>query len=420
MGPVASQGGAEDAVVDESTELEARLLRYPVARYPAQHATTAFHLATVHLQRSRVTEAMGLLVAAYDIFARLGMRLEQAKALMMHGVALREAGRSDLAALTFDRAAKAFGALDQPVEEAAASYDLGLSWQQQGHSAAAQRALARAYDLFLEAGYLAQAGAAARERGLYLLTGGELGPALPLLQEAAEMAERSGDRSGFGTAANALGLLYLAAEDAAAAVTAFTRAVGAFPRSLRGPDHAMVKANLAVAYERVGNPARARLAARQALAVAGADPAVRSQAQLLLDRLSGATSADLLAVLDDESPERWSVILRDEVLRWSEARPPEQLAAIGGFVAGLLARPGAGYDLAESLIAVLVELPPDPYAELVATLVQVTGHLGEQDAERFRAVLGSAMARFAIPQWQRLASSLNAAAAAAGQPGGWQ
>ncbi|MDQ3481708.1 MAG: hypothetical protein M3423_10350, partial [Actinomycetota bacterium] len=63
---------------------------------------------------------------------------------------------------------------------------------------------------------------------------------------------------------------------------------------------------------------------------------------------------------------------------------------------------------------------PEPYGELVTAIVQATGGRAEEDSERVRTVVGSAMARFAIPQWQRLASSLNSAANAAGQPEGWR
>lgn len=409
--------GAADA---DTAELEARLARYPADRYPAQHATAAFHLGTAYLQRGLVAEALATLRAAYSVFGRLGMRLEQTKALTMHGVALREAGRSDLARQTFERAVAAFGALDQPVEKAAASYDLGLARQEQGDTVGAQQALAYARELFVRAGHLAQAGAAAREQGACLLTSGELTAAMEQLEEAAALAERGGDLPGLGAAANALGLAKLGAGDPVAAVVAFSRAVGAYPRSMRPAEHAMVKANLAVAYERAGNEARARLAARQAGAVAGAEPLVRSQAQQVLDRLSGATQTDLLTVLDAEPLERWSAIVREEALRWCDAPLGERRDAVGGFLAGLLARPGEAYDLAESLLAVLLELPPGPYGELVTAIVAATGGRSPEDSERIRAVVGSAMARFAIPQWQRLAASLNAAATAAGQPGGWR
>jgi len=404
----------------DMAELESRLGRYPADRYPAQHATAAFHLGTAQLQRGWVGDALSALRAAYEIFGRLGMRLEQAKALTMHGVALREAGRADLARQTFEDAVRAFGALEQPVEEAAASYDLGLVLNEQGDAVAAQQAMEYARTVFLQAGHLAQAGAAAREQGASLLASGEVGSALALLEQAATLAERGRDLPGLGAAANVLGLAHLASEDAAAAVEAFTRAVGAFPRSMRPSEHAMVKANLALAYEQDANPARARLAARQALALPGAESPVRAQAQQVLDRLSGATQLDLLAVLDAEPLERWPAIVREEAVRWCDASRAERLDAIGGFLDGLLSRPGTAYDLAESLLAVLLELPPGSYDALVVAIVHATGTRTPKDGERIRSVVGSAMARFAIPQWQRLAASLNAAATAAGQPGGWR
>ncbi len=413
--------GADRDTADQYTvELESRLARYPAARYPAQHATAAFHLGTAQLQRGRVGEALPALRAAYAVFGRLGMRLEQVKALMMYGVALREAGRSDLAGQTFEDAVRVFGELEQPVEEAAASYNLGLVLQQQGDAVAAQRAMAYARELFLQTGHLAQAAAAAREQGASLLASGQANSALALLEDAGALAERGGDLAGLGAAANVLGLAYLASEDAAAAVAALTRAVGAFPRTMRPTEHAMVKANLALAYQEADNPARARLAARQALALPGAEPPVRAQAQQVLDRLCGVTQLDLLAVLDVEPLERWPAIVREEAVRWCDASSAERLDTVGGFLDGLLNRPATTYDLAESLLAVLLELPPGPYAELVAAIVHATDTRAPEESERIRAVMGSAMARFAIPQWQRLAASFNAAATAAGQPGGWR
>ena len=410
----------EQPAETETAELVERLARYPASRYPAQHATAAFRLATVHLQYGRSDQAVPLLGTAYETFGRLDMRLEQTKALMMHGVALRQGDRNDLASVTFERAARAFGALEQPAEEAAAFYNLGLSLHHNGDPTAAQAALSRAYDLFLAAGHLARAGAAARERGAYLLTSGRIGAARTVLEDAADLAHRANDLPGLGAATNALGLAYLASDDPAAAVREFSRAVGAYPRSLRPAEHAMVKANLAVAYERSGQHARARLTARQALAITSAEPPVRDQAQHVVERLHVLTGLDLLTVLDAEPIPRWPALIREEVLRWCEAPRPERRSAIRGFLNGLLERPGLGYDLAESLLSVIIELPPPPYARMVSSIVQVTAELTPPGRERIHAIIGSAMARFAIPQWQRLAASLNAAEAAAGRDGVWQ
>jgi len=87
---------------------------------------------------------------------------------------------------------------------------------------------------------------------------------------------------------------------------------------------------------------------------------------------------------------------------------------------GLLTRSGASYNVAEALLQVVLELPPRPYALMVAALVAAGAGRSEQDNDRLRTVLSSAMARFAMPQWQRLAASLNAAAAEAGLPGQWR
>lgn len=403
----------------ERERLLARLRRYPVARYPVQHATTLFHLASLQVHDGEVTPALSALHKARDLFAAAGMRLERAKSTNMLGVALREAGRLPEADEAFSTAAEEFAALAQPVEAAAAAYNLGLVRRDSGDLDAAYTAWSRARQSFHEAGHPAQAAAAAREHGASLLTSGQVAAALPLLEQAVALAERAGDLPGLGAAANALGVALLAAEDPAAAVTAFRSAAGAFPRSLRPADHAMAKANLALAHERADDPARARLAARQALAIPAVDGPVRTQARELLARLPDPARPDLLTVLDAEPIDRWSAVVREEVLRWSTAPPAQRREAVGDFVDGLLARPGETYDLAESLLSVLLELPPGPYADMVAAVVEASGSRAREETERVQAIMRSAMVRFAIPQWQRLAASFDAAATRAGQRAAW-
>jgi len=125
-------------------------------------------------------------------------------------------------------------------------------------------------------------------------------------------------------------------------------------------------------------------------------------------------------VLDAEPFDRWPAILREEALRWCDLPAPERVEAVSGFVEGLLDRPGTSFDLAESLISVLLELPPQQYAELVTAMVVATGGPPQDHGERVRTVVASALARFPLPQWQRLVGSLNAAAAETGQPAGWR
>lgn len=403
----------------EQDVLTARLARYPADRYPVQHATTQFHLGSMLLHAGETGPALQSLTAARDVFGRVGMRLEQAKATVMLGVALRAAGAHEQATDAFSAACSELAGLDQPAERAAASYNLGLVLQDTGEVPAARTAWDSARELFLAAGYPAQAAAAARDHGASLLTAGEVEAALPLLEQATSLAERAGDAPGAGAAANALGLAHLAARQPAAAVVALRRALAAFPRPVRPADHAMVKANLALAYEQAGHRARARLAAGQALAVASAAAPVRAQAQQLLARLPGRASEDLLAVLDAEHRQEWVPVLREEVLRALDLPAGQRCAVVSGFLDGVLARPGAAYDLAESLLHVVLELPPGTYGLLVSAVAGACAGRPEPDTARLRAVIGSAMARFALPQWQRLAASLNAAAQAAGQPGGW-
>jgi len=402
----------------EQEDLTARLRRFPVDRYPVQHATTQFHLGSERLHAGDANAALAALTAASDVFDQIGMGLEQAKADVMLGIGLRTAHRRSEAVAAFVRAETALAALDAPTEQAAAAYNLGLVRQDDGDLPGAYDAWRRARDLFLAAGYPAQAAAAARDQGAALLSDGHPDDALPLLQQAVDLADRGGDEAGVGAAANALGLAHLAVGDPAAAVNALRRGLGAFPRAVRPGDHAMVKANLALAHELAGDDARARLTARQALALA-APPPVRVQAQELLARLP-ADDDDLWQVLDDEVPEAWPGVLREELLRGLDLGAGPRSLVVRRFLAGLLDRPGRCYELAECFLQVVLELPPRPYAQLLESVVAGCADQSEASVDRLRSVLGSAMARFAMPQWQRLAASLNDAALAAGQLATWR
>jgi len=404
----------------EQEVLVARLGQYPVGRYPVQHATTQFHLGSVLLHAGDARAALDALVTSRTIFAVAGMRLEQAKATVQLGVALRIEGRLHEATAAFISAASDFGDLQQPAEQAAASYNLGLAHQDAGQHEAAHAAWAAAHDLFLVAQYPGRAAVAARDHGASLLQAGHIAAALPLLEEAVALADRAADEPVVGAAANALGLARLAQGEPSSAVTALQRALAGFPRMTRPTEYAMVKANLGLAHEQSGDPARARLAARQALAIPSAAAPVRHQADELLHRLPGRPEQDLAAVLDSEPPPQWPTVLREELLRWVELPATDRSALVGGFLDHVLDRPDGSYDLAEAYLAVLVELPPRPYGLLVDAVVAACAARPDAAAERMRAVLGSALARFALPQWQRLAAALNAAAQAAGQPAQWR
>lgn len=400
-------------------ELEARLARYPADRYPVQHATAAFHLGAAHLQRGRSTAALTSLTLAYDGFAQVGMRAEQAKALMMRAVASRQAGNAEQARASFEAAAALFAELALPAEQAAATFNLGLVLRDHDQPAEAAGAFARAHTLFDQTGQHAQAGAAAREHGTCLLVQGALDEALPLLESAFDLAMRAGDALGVGGAANALGLLHLARDDASAAIGCFLDAVGAHPRSVRPAEHAMGKANLALAYEQAGQVAEARLAALQAAGTPGADPPVIEQARLLLERLGPASGAELFTVIAAQPTQRWQAICRDEVLRWVDAAPGDRDAAARAWVAGQLASAGRSHELAEALLGVLLELPPAAYAQVITAVLRAVARLAAADADRFQAATRSGMARYAIPQWQRMAASFEQAAREAGAPPGW-
>ena len=396
-----------------------RLGRYPAERYPVQHATTQFHLGSVLLHAGELPESVAALQVAQTVFARAGMRLEAGKSMVMLGVAHRTAGRLDDAAQALTSAADVLAGLDAAAERGAAAYNLGLVRQDAGDRPGAHAAWAAAREELLSAGHPAQAAAAARDHGASLLAAGEVDEALPLLAQAAALAERAGDDPGTAAAANALGLAHLAAHDASAAVGVLRRALAFAPRAVRPADHAMVKANLALAYEHAGNTPRARLAAVQALGLPAAAAPVRAQARALLARLPGRSTDDLLAVLAAEDRDQWAPLVREEAVRTADA-PAERRALVRALLDGVLAHPDTAYDRAQVLLEVVLELPPRTYDVLVAAIVEGCAGRSSQDDERLRVVFGSALARFAIPQWQRLAASLNAAADAAGLPAGWR
>ena len=408
-------------VADSAQDLIAKLARYPGDRYPVQHATTQFHLGTMQLQTGETRKALTSLTAAREVFGKAGMTLEHAKTSVMLGAALRTAVQREKAKEAFSVACEELATLDQPAEQAAASFNLGLVLQDTGNLKGAREAWASARELFVKAGFPSKASAAAREAGVSLLTEGDVEAAVPLLAQAMELAEQAADSANTGAAGNALGLALLAVDKPAEALLALQRALAAFPRTLRPAEHAMVKANLALAYEQTGEAPRARLAAGQALAVPSAAPPVRAQSQEVLDRLPGRAADDLMTVLDSEDDkDQWDGVIRSELLRALELPAAGRAEMVRWYLDGVLVRPNVAYDLAEHLFTVVLELPPRSFEMVIAAFVQSAAGRPEAEAERLRAVFGSAMARFAIPQWQRLAASLNAAAEAAGLEGGWR
>lgn len=404
----------------EPEPLTARLRRFPPERYPVQHATTSFHLGAQLLQSGQNGPALTALDDARSGFVRAGMRLELAKTDLMTGIALRGVGRLDDAAQCFTAAADVFEELTQPAEQAAAHYNLGRVQQDAGQIAPAREAFAQAQALFRDAGQPAAAAGAARDHGALLLTEGDTAAALSLLRQALVLAEGAGDQAGAGAAANTLALALLAAAQPQQAADAARRAVAAFPRTVRPAEHAMAKANLALAYEQSDQPARARLAARQVLAVDGIDVPVRAQASALLERLPGEPAADLVTVLEDEPVDQWVALVREELVRALALSDDGCRAVVRGVLAAVLALPDGAYDVAEALLGAVLEQPPRAYARLLAAVEDGCAVSGDEDQARLRSVLSSALARFAIPQWQRAATGLNDAAVAAGRPGSWR
>lgn len=396
-----------------------RLQHYPPHRYPVQHATVQFHLGCSWLRTGEEATATAPLRAAAELFGQVGMGVEAAKARLMLGIALRGTGDLPAAAGCFERAAADLGHFELRAEQAAADYNLGLVRQALQDIDGAHDAWARARRGFESTGHPLQASSAAREHGASLLRTDRLDQALPLLEAAYGLAERAGDPPAIGAAANTLGLAQLAALDPGAAVRTLRHALGVCPRSLRPAEHALVKANLALAYQQAGDAPRARLAARQALSVPDAPAPVRAQARELLRNEPDADIDDLFAVLESD-PVATASILREELARWVEITNEKRCPLVGGFLDRLLAHPAAAYDLAESYWAVVLELPPRPFDLVVQAMIAACATRGAAEVSSLQAILESAMARFALPQWQRLVGCLNNAALAAGQAANWR
>ncbi|MDP9444621.1 MAG: hypothetical protein M3P83_09855, partial [Actinomycetota bacterium] len=93
--------------------------------------------------------------------------------------------------------------------------------------------------------------------------------------------------------------------------------------------------------------------------------------------------------------------------------------AATGWVDGQLERPVGRVERTHALLSVLLELPPPAYEAVVASLVAATAERAGDDAERFRAAVRGAMARFPLPQWQRLVATFERAQRQCAEPGSW-
>ena len=397
-------------------ELEARLKRYPSARYPIQHATAQFHLGVLMTNAGRLGEAAAALQTASELFNPHQLSAEHTKSLNALGAVLRLQGRLPEAAAAFEKSAALFEQSEATLDQGAAVFNLGLVQRDLKDTEAAARSFEAARVLLEATKVPAQAAAAAREIGVTLLAAGSVEPAIAALEEARELAERANDRPGLGAAANALGLAHLAVERVPAAVESFQVAVAANPRTIRPEAYAMGKANLALAYERAAEAPRARLAARQALRVESAAGPVRDQALGTLGRL-GNPPGDLLAVLEGEESDRWPGIVREEVGRWAEADAEERRAEADAWIDGLTRRARQAEDLAEIWLGALLELTPPQMELVIAVTMEALARHDEESRERFRSLAARAMPRFPSPQFMRIQDIFSQAAKRLGLAG---
>lgn len=390
--------------MEQILELEQRLVRYDATRYPVQHATTRFHLGVALTDAGRVEEAIESLASAVELFDPEALPVEHAKALNALGAGLRLAGQLEQAVSAFERAAELFERSGLEQEHGAALFNLGLVRRERDPAAAA--GCFRRSAALLVGG---QEAAAARELGATLLALGELDEATRTLERAAELAER-GDAAGYGGALNALGLARLASGGAEAATDSFRQAAGAHPRSVRPAEFAMAKANLALAYEQLGDTPRARLAARQALGVAEPPVPVAAQAAAVLERLGGATANDLQLVLEQGPQACWEGIVREELAREVDAPADERRADAVAWI------DGSSVERAEAWLGGLLELPPESMETLIRSALEALKSRDAAVKERFRADVSRAAARFHVPQLLRLEEIFRRVAAELGEP----
>lgn len=406
--------GGEEATVEE---LRGRLRRYTAERYPIQHATTQFHLGVALSRSERFVEAEAALRRAADLFGPASLPVEHAKAANALGAVLRARGELLASREAFERAAEIFEPRGQELERAAALYNLGLVRRDLDDAEGAIGCFRDAREIFERRRLPAQTGAASRELGAALLAQGALESAKEELSRGVELAVRTGDQAGRGAAANTLGLVHLAAGEGTEAIGRFREAAGAHPRSLRPADHAMAKANLALAYERSGNAPRSRLAAAQAAATPGAPEPVRTVASGVLTRL-GQASGDLRLVLDQEPLERWSAIIGEELARWVDAAAGERRSGVAEWIDGLI-RSASPSDLAEAFLNALLELPPPSMNLIIEGALRALSERQPEDRERLRFEVSAAMYRFPVPQLLRLKDTFNRLAGELGQEPEW-
>lgn len=397
-------------------ELTARLARYPADRYPMQHATTSFQLGAALTDSGRFREAERALAVAAELFGPDRRPTEHAKAVNARGAALRATGELAEAAVCFQAAASIFEKVDLPLERGAALFNLGLVRRELGEDPV--ECFQQARVLFDPARVPGHAAAAARELGAALLTAGEHTRAIDVLGEAVTLAERAQDLPGLGVALNTLGLAQLAGGRAREAVESFVGAVGGHPRTLRPEAYAMAKANLALAHERIDEPVRARLAARQALGVPGVPTAVCATAAGVLQRL-GPGPGEILDVLDLEPEQRWPALVREELVRWSDAWPEDLATEADAFVDGVLTRPGAA-ELVATWLGGLLELPAGSMSTVVIATLHALHRYRAEQVERFRSLVARGCARFHIPQMDRLTRIFEDLAAEHGGPRSWR
>jgi tetratricopeptide (TPR) repeat protein len=247
----------------------------------------------------------------------------------------------------------------------------------------------------------------------------DLAGAEETLEHAVALADRAGDAAARGAAANVLGLARLANGHEEAAADAFRIAVAGSPRSLRPEAFAIGKANLALTYERLGSPARARLAARQALAVADVPLPVGEQARGVLERL-GAAEDDLRVALEEEPEDGLALLAREELLRSADATDEQCAADMRAWISTQASSSQDPANVAELWLGGLLELPADALERLVRASVKAAMSLRDEERNAFRSDVQRALARFHVPQMMRLQDLFARAAADAGDRQPWR
>ncbi len=231
LGGLALFQGSYDRALDY---LERSRRRYAALGMPHESAIAELEVADAYLELNLTPEASAIYARVSSIFAELGMRAEQARALLYHGRACLLQEKNDEAYALLDKARRLYVAEDNRVGVAMAVLTEAQLHYRQGDYAAAMSASAEAQIPLAEAGAWVRLLLARWLHGEAARALGQQDVARAVLKAALDDAERQAVPQVAQRCHTSLGLLAVAAGDRQGAETAFKRAVAVI-EDLRAP-----------------------------------------------------------------------------------------------------------------------------------------------------------------------------------------